>query len=191
MSIAEKFSNFYENIKMSREDMEIISYRYIRISKALSEYFYGSNSTSYSLYVGSYGRDTEIYLSDIDMLFKLPYAKYKQYSEYSGNGQSALLQEVKSAILSTYSRTTVKGDGQIISVYFTDETYFEILPVFKNTDETFTYPDSNDGGKWKITNPKAEQRAIQEMNDSTNKNLKKLCRMMRVWKETMFNCLEF
>ena len=183
MGIAEKFSDFYEKIKMSRENMEIISYRYNRLSKTLSEYFYGSSSTNYSLYVGSYGRDTEVYISDIDMLFKLPYSKYKQYDGYYGNGQSALLQEVKVALLNTYPKTTIKGDGQIVSVYFADGTYFEVLPVFKNTDESFTFPDSNDGGKWKITNPQTEQKAIQDMNNSTNKNLKKLCRIMRVWKE--------
>ena len=53
--------------------------------------------------MGSYGRGTAIDTSDIDMLFVLPYAVYKQYNSYVGNGQSALLQAVRSSLQKTYS----------------------------------------------------------------------------------------
>jgi hypothetical protein len=68
-------------------------------------------------------------------------------------------------------------------VPFTDGIKFEVVPVFANVNGSFTYPDSNDGGKWKTTNPKPEIKAIQEANDVWNGNLKNLCRMARAWKD--------
>lgn len=45
----------------------------------------------HSLYVGSYGRNTAIDgLSDLDMVFQLPYDLYTQYNSYTGNGQLVL-----------------------------------------------------------------------------------------------------
>jgi len=183
VSISDKFNRFYDKIKMSHDDITLVSSRYERISYLLSTEYYGRPTKDYSLYVGSYGRDTEVSISDIDMLFRLPFKKYEQYNNYASNGQSALLQEVKNVISKTYSRTILKGDGQIISVTFSDGITFEILPAFINEGhKSFTYADSNFGGSWKVTSPKEEQRAIQEINNDTNKNLKKLCRMMRIWK---------
>ena len=65
---------------------------------------------------------------------------------------------------------------------FQDGINFEVLPTFLNTDGSYTYPNSNNGGSWKKTDPKAEINAIKEMNDKCNGNLKPLCRMMRAWK---------
>lgn len=74
----------------------MIQYRYSQITKRINiDYYNSSSSTAHSLYVGSYGRDTEIFTSDIDVIVQLPYATYEKFNNYSGNGQSALLQEVK------------------------------------------------------------------------------------------------
>lgn len=183
MGIGEKFENFYKAIIMSPSDISDVSSRYQRITKKLNQYFYNSESnTNHCLYVGSYGRDTETFKSDIDMLFELPWSMYTQYNNHTGNGQSALLQKVKSAISLTYPNTVLKGDGQIISVLFYDGMTVEVLPAFKFTDGSYYYADTNNGGSWKKTDPKAEQKAVQELNNSTNKNYKKLCRIMRTWK---------
>jgi len=117
------------------------------------------------------------------MLVQLPYETYKKFNAYSSNGQSALLQEVKSVIQKTYSRTYLKADGQIISIPFSDGIDFEVLPAFLNSDGTYTYPNSNNGGSWKITDPKAEIDAVNIMNNNCNKNLKRLCRMARAWRD--------
>ena len=77
----------------------IISTRYKTITKAVNKEFWNSTSeTSHSLYVGSYGRGTAIDTSDIDMLLELPKSEYDRFDIYKGNGQSRLLQVVKSAI---------------------------------------------------------------------------------------------
>ena len=184
MSVANWFSTFCDNIRISSDDETTIRSRYHQITKRINlEYYNTSSDTAHSLYIGSYGRDTEIYTSDIDMLVQLPYATYAKFDAYTSNGQSALLQEVKNALAKTYSVTNLKGDGQIINLPFQDGINFEVLPAFLNKDDSsFTYPNSNSGGSWKTTDPRAEISAIKEMNDKCNNNLKPLCRMMRAWK---------
>lgn len=184
MSISTKFETFNKNIRISQDDQNKISYRYKQITKRLNLDFWSSDSeTSHSLYVGSYGRDTDIHVSDVDMLFQLPYMVYEQYNNYRGNGQSALLQAVKTSIQKTYKTTDSHGDGQVIAVDFTDGINFEIVPCFINKNGSFTYPDTNDGGTWKTTNPKPEIKEIGDKNQEWNKNLKRLCRMARAWKD--------
>ncbi|MFA7492901.1 MAG: hypothetical protein WCZ43_05235 [Proteiniphilum sp.] len=183
MSVSQWFSNFCDNIRIESNDVQTIQNRYKYITSRINfDYYNSSSSTDHSLYIGSYGRDTEIYTSDIDMLVELPYATYEKYNSYSTNGQSALLQEVKTVLARTYSTSRLKGDGQIVSIPFTDGITFEVLPTFLNNDGSYTYPNSNNGGSWKTTDPKAEIKAIKEMNDQCNGNLKRLCRMMRAWK---------
>jgi hypothetical protein len=67
-------------------------------------------------------------------------------------------------------------------VPFTDRITFEVVPAFVNTDNSYTYPDANSGGSWKVTNPRPEIEAIRARNTVCNNNLVPLCRMMRAWK---------
>ena len=182
MGLANWFSTFCTNIQV--QDGGTISTRYKAITRRLNSDFWDTTSdTSHSLYVGSYGRNTAIQgFSDLDMIFRLPPAMYKQYDQYEGNGQSALLQKVKNSIAETYSTTTIGADGQVIEITFTDGITFEIVPAFINTNDSYTYPDSNDGGCWRVTNPKPEIEAIRTRNNDCNNNLVPLCRMMRAWK---------
>ena len=185
MSISSKFSTFCSNLRMSQTTVDNISYRYKQITKRLNLDFYSNNSeTVHSLYVGSYGRGTAIHVSDIDMLFILPYSVYSQYNSYKYNGQSALLQAIKNSIVTTYSSTSLGADGQVVKVSFSDGVIFEVVPCFENTDGSFTFPDSNNGGSWKTTNPKPEISEIREKDALWNKNLRRLCRMARAWKDT-------
>jgi hypothetical protein len=141
------------------------------------------DTTSGGRYVGSYGRNTANgRVSDIDMVFEMPWSIYNKYNEYKVNGQSALLQAVKNSIVKTYPSTELKGDGQIVLVRFSDNMKIEVLPVFKNTDGSYKYADSNNGGSWKTTNPVPEIEAISTGDSLTNNNLRPLCRMFRAWK---------
>lgn len=182
MGLAEWFSTFCANIQV--QDGGTISTRYRNITRRLnSDYWTTTSDTAHSLYVGSYGRNTAIQgISDLDMIFQLPYSVYEQYNNYSGNGQSALLNAVKTSIEKTYSTTSIRADGQVILVPFNDGITFEVVPAFINKDDSFTYPDSNNGGRWRTTNPKPEIEAIRARNAVCNGNLILLCRMMRSWK---------
>lgn len=184
-TVAAAFEQFCKNLRFSDDDLETISYRYHAITKRINtDYWASSSDTSHSLYVGSFGRDTEIFTSDIDMLVQLPYETYKKFDSYTYNGQSALLQDVKKVIEKTYAVTNIKADGQIISVPFSDGINFEVLPAFINKDDSsYTFANSNNGGSWKITDPRAEIAAIQTANSQCNSNLKRLCKMARAWRD--------
>ncbi len=184
MSIADKFSTFCTALRMSETTVSNIRYRAKQITKRVNSDFRGIDSdTRYSLFVGSYGRGTDIRVSDIDMIVELPYTEYEKYNNYVGNGQSALIQALKNSIKSTYSTTHVSGDGQVVKLNFDDGVCYEIVPGFLNADKSsYTYPDSNNGGSWKITKPREEIGEITTANNLYNKNLKRLCRMARAWK---------
>ena len=182
MALADWFSTFCSNLQI--RDGGTIANRSSNITRRLNSDFWCTTSdTSHSLYVGSYGRNTAISgISDVDLIFQLPDSVYKQYNEYSGNGQSALLQAVKTSIEKTYSTTKIRADGQVIQVPFTGGIIFEVVPAFDNNGGSFIFPNANAGGSWKATNPRPEIKAIRDRNAVTNGNLVPLCRMMRDWK---------
>lgn len=181
MGLANWFESFCNELQV--DNSATISGRYSAITTRLNTDFWNTtSSTAHSLYVGSYGRNTAIRgFSDLDMIFELPWAMYTRYNSHLTNGQSALLQTVKASIEKTYSRTSIRGDGQVIQVAFSDMT-FEVVPTFPHSDGSFTYPDANDGGSWRTTNPRAEIAAIRSRNSACSGNLIPLCRMMRQWK---------
>lgn len=183
MALADWFSTFCSNLQIRNGGT--IATRSGNITRRLNTDFWSTTSdTSHSLYVGSYGRNTAISgFSDVDLIFQLPYSVYKQYDEYSGNGQSALLQSVKTSIERTYSTTNIRADGQVIQVPFTDGINFEVVPAFDNKDGSFTFPNANDGGSWRTTNPRPEIKAIRDRNAAVNGNLIPLSRMMRDWRD--------
>lgn len=184
MGIAENFTRFCNNLKISTEIRSDISSRYEKITQRLNKDFWNNDSTTlHSRYVGSYGRGTAIKgFSDLDILFQLPYEVYVKYNSYQYNGQSQLLQEVRNSIRKTYSNSEISADGQVVAVFFSDNIRFEVVPSFINKDNSYTYPDSNGGGSWKVTNPILEINAISSMDSKCNSNLKNLCKMNRAWK---------
>ncbi|ANL47537.1 nucleotidyltransferase domain-containing protein [Rhizobium phaseoli] len=184
MGVAEDFRAFRNNYLIPLETVSSISYRYKRITKQLNKDFWATDSeTAHSLYVGSYGRDTAAKgVSDLDVAFTLPNTLYSTYNSYTGNGQSALLQAVRQSIMKTYPSTSIGGDGQVCVIRFDDGITFELLPVFVNTANTFTFADSNNGGTWKACDPRSEMQVFLARNKESNGNLKAVGRMMRIWK---------
>lgn len=183
ISVSNDFTSFCNNLRLSDSVVENIRTRYHAITKRINQDFWNSDSdTNHSLYVGSYGRGTCIYTSDVDIIIELPWSYYTKYDNYSGNGQSALLQEMRSSLLKTYSSSAISADGQVVDINFYDGVKFEIVPAFKFSDDSgYCYPDTNYGGSWKHMNPKAEIDAFNIRNTLSNKNLKRLCRMIRSW----------
>lgn len=179
--------------KISRDQRNTVSQRYKRVTRAINTEFWDSVSeTDHSRYVGSYGRGTAINTSDIDILVELPKSEYERYDAHKGNGQSRLLQAVKGAIQTTYPRSNIKADGQVIVIDFSDGIKFEILPAFKHLDfwgewnGKYDYPDTNMGGNWRSTNPKAEQDAMATRNKESNGLLYDTCKHMREIRDNHF-----
>lgn len=170
-----------------------IAVRYYAITRAINREFWNSASdTAHSMYVGSYGRGTAVTTSDIDILVEVPQEDYQRYHYAKGNGQSRLLQTVRAALLTTYPRTDIRADGQVVKVQFSDGMKMEILPAFKKQPfwnlpvSGYSYPDTNGGGRWLSTDPKAEQNAMQEKNRSSNGLLFDTCKHIRYIRDTYY-----
>lgn len=185
MSIAQYFQDFCYQLPVPTDKRSSIARRTAAIVRRLNTDFRDTTSdTANRFYGGSYGRNTAVSsLSDIDLLYVLPYSAYKQYDGHSGNGQSALLQAVRVSLNTTYPNSVVIADGQIVKIPFTDGITYEIVPVFLNTDDSYTYADSNDGGSWKTCKPKHEIDAFAERNEDCNSNVVELGRMVRAWRD--------
>lgn len=183
------------NHPISQDIRNLISKRYKNITRAINRVFWNSDSEiTHSRYVGSYGRGTAINTSDLDVLFELPGEEYSHFTSLLGNGPSRLLQAVKDAVLDTYSRTEIKGDGQVVVVNFSDGMKFEILPAFQNNNpytgnRTYIYPDTHMGGNWMTTDPKSEQDAMKIKNDYWESNglLFDTCKHIRFIKSESFS----
>lgn len=178
MSIAGKFERFLSNIKVKNDAQ--IELRYGEITSALNQEFRESDSkTANTLQVGSYGRWTAINgISDLDMLYFVPPSLWNQYKD---GGQSALLERTKAAIKTRYPRTEMYVDRLVVRVLYKD-FHVEVQPVFEQEDKSFKYPDTYKGGSWKITKPREEISAMIEFVAEKNKNLRRLCKMTRAWK---------
>lgn len=186
MSVSANFIAFRSQYLIPSSTVSSICYRYKRITKRLNKDFWNTESeTAHSLYVGSYGRDTAAKgVSDLDVAFTLRYSVYQKYHAYETNGQSALLQAVKTSINKTYANSYTGADGQVVALKFDDGIRFEILPVFENTDGSFTFADTNGGGSWKTCDPRREMNAFGARDTVTaNGNLKAIGRMARIWRD--------
>ncbi|PYB86079.1 nucleotidyltransferase [Pseudomonas koreensis] len=179
MSTATNFRAFFDNIKITNH--ETIETRYGEITLSLNKRFRDLESRSrYNLQVGSYGRWTAIKgISDLDMLYIMPPSEWATYNK--AGGQSNLLTDVKNLLLKRYPNTNIYVDRLVVCVTFAS-FHIEVQPVFEQLDGSFKYPDSYNGGSWKITKPREEIEATKKTNDNNNGNLRYLCKMIRAWK---------
>lgn len=182
MSLSDDFKSFSNKILLNnRDDMEISAGE---IAKKLNNIYYNldSDKKEHLYIVGSVGRNSAIKgSSDLDIIFDLPDETYKKFNNYTSNGQSALLQEVKEHLKERYSKTKLRGDGQVVVIEFTNYTV-ELVPGFKQSDNKFKYPDTHDGGSWKKTDPLPEQETSKKFDEETNGNFLNFCHVIRAWK---------
>lgn len=178
MSIADTFKQFLRNLAV--DNAQTIADRYGEITCALNKKFRDTESkTANTLQVGSYGRHTAIKgISDLDMLYILPKGEWDNYKD---GGQSELLSNTAAAIRARYPNTTVRVDRLVIQAVYSNFTV-EAQPVFEQDDGSFKYPDTYNGGSWKITKPREEIQAMSEFVAEKSKNLRRLCKMARAWK---------
>lgn len=182
MSLKDDFEIFIDKLKP--DNINNMETEASEIAEILNKNYYDLNSDSntHMYIVGSVGRGTSIKgVSDLDLLFDLPSEKYSQFDNYSGNGQSALLQEVKNVLKDKYKKTDISGDGQVVVINFTKYTV-ELVPGFKQSDDSFIYPDTNNGGKWKHTYPLIEKEESNNTAYDTDNNFIYIANMLRAWK---------
>lgn len=191
MSLSEHFKDFCENeLPIKESEFNKWNNRLKEITKKLNKKYYPDNEfedieSDNCFIVGSIGRGTAIAkTSDFDCIFKLPQEIYDRFNNHSGNGQSALLQEVKDEIALRYTSTKIKGDGQVVSIIFKSNPAgtIELVPAFEQDNGDFKYPNTHDGGSWKITKPTPEISECSRLSDDTGGHFTNFCRLLRKWK---------
>lgn len=184
LSLSSDFKEFCKNIKLDDSAMRTTARE---ISKKLNKEYYGiSGEENEHMYiVGSVGRKTAIKgSSDLDLLFVLPEDVYEKYNGYESSGQSQLLQEVKNVLKERYPKTDISGDGQVVVIEF-DAYRVELVPAFINDASSFIYPDTHDGGSWKVTKPLLEQAVCDDYDDSSNGAFRDFAGILRAWKNNI------
>jgi tRNA nucleotidyltransferase (CCA-adding enzyme) len=159
IAVRERFKQFHDNITL--KPLQVMD-GYTKRSRVVSclnrAYYERSHDLDNSFLVGSWGKDTAVRPPrDVDVYFLLPPAVYHRFETYAWKRQSALLQEVKNALLETYPNTDMRGDGQVIIVNF-GSYCVEVVPAFETTRPgSYLICDTNDGGCY--TNDKALGRS--------------------------------
>lgn len=182
MNVTDRFTTFLNNIALTETQQADGATKRESVCKILNSKYYSSASgTDNSFYIGSWGKRTRIRPPrDVDVLFKLPYSVYERFQQKPGNKQSQLLQEVKNALLASFPKTDIRGDGPVVMVPF--QSYaVELLPGFLLQNGQYWIPITANGGSYKTFDPDAEIKHIQESNTKTNGNTRDLVRMLKCW----------
>jgi hypothetical protein len=192
--VQRRFQGFLTNIEPTQSQQEDVFTKASGIITALNNHYWGGplpDGQISFLIVGSWGKNTRVRIvSDMDMLFFLPWAVYSRFQSRSGNKQSALLQEVKTALQATYPQSDIRSDGPTIILDFS--TYkVEVAPSFieKTSPTNICDPgfkvllcDTNNNGKYKLAAPVAERNKLETLNRASGGDLIPLIRMAKIWK---------
>lgn len=185
MTVSQRFEAFLGNLKLKPNQRADGETKYKGVTACLNRHYFGSGSeTDHGKLVGSWGKRTEIRPPrDVDVMFVLPDSVYRRYSQMSWtvNKQSALLQEVKGVLQKCYSRTTMKGDGQVVVIPF-DSYEVELVPAFTMGTQYYIC-NTNSGGSYKTIDPDAEVAQIDATDKVTAGKGRDLIRMMKRWQE--------
>jgi len=183
MTVGTRFTQFLEALMLTKDQRSDGTTKHTGVRGCLDQHYYGSYYAGNGFLVGSWGKSTEIRPPrDIDVMFVLPPEVYERFQSRPGNKQSQLLQEVKAVLQRTYQNTAMRGDGQVVVVPFTSYAV-EVAPSFLLQNGQYYICDTNDGGKYKIVDPKAEIQNVTVSNNATNGNTRDLIRMMKRWQE--------
>lgn len=186
MPTSDRFNKFLNNIKLTTDQIDDAQTKYDGVCKKLHDHYYNTEYTgSTKLLIGSYGKGTNIRPArDVDVIFKLPSSEYKQ-STRDYNYQSYLLQKIKIILLDKYPSTDIRGDGPAVVVNFSNKHFVEVVPAVELNTGRFYMPITKAGGYWKLDDPRALYKFINDSDKKTNGNTKNLIRMIKKWQD---NC---
>ena len=178
-----RFQRFLSNIQLTSIQRLDARIKYSGVCKKLHDHYYNLKyDGTTKLVIGSYWKRTAIAPpTDVDILFKMPYKEFDRYDSHKGNGQSQLLQDIKTILSTKYPDTDMRGDGQVVVVNFTSYNV-EVVPAFSLRNGNYYVPDTHSGGMWKETSPKTELKELINSNKRSNGNTTRLIKMIKAWK---------
>lgn len=116
------------------------------------------------------------------MVFILPISQFKRYNDYTGNGQSQMLQDVRAVIGQRFPATAISGNGRVVDVKFTSGHSVQVVPAFESSKK-FLLADSHHGGSWQLSDYREEAAYIDRSDKSAAGNTRKLIKMLKVWQQ--------
>lgn len=181
--VTKRFITLLANLNLTEAQLADGTTKFKGVVSTLNAAYYNSNSeTDHAFYIGSWAKHTRIRPPrDVDLYFLLPPEVYHRFDKYTGNKQSALLQEVKSKLLASYPLSDIKGDGPVVLAGFWSFNV-EVVPAFAlQEDRTYWVPKTQNGGSYTTTKPLHEVDAIEAADDRNNSNVRRLVRMLKCW----------
>jgi hypothetical protein len=180
--VTARFTQLATNLKLSNDQISDANTKHRGVTRCLNSNYYDSTSeTENGVLVGSWGKGTRMRPPrDVDLLYRLPFSVYERFEKYTGNKQSALLQEIKGVLEKTYSSTAMRADGQVVIVRF-NTLNVEVVPGFLLNDGKYWICDTNNGGSYKTFDPVSEQENMRKANEDTNGNARLLTKFMKSW----------
>jgi hypothetical protein len=179
--VERRFTKFLANLAYTKAQEADCRTQQGAIIQCLNKAYYGVDSkTDNAILIGSWGKGTRTRPPrDADILYLLPAKTYHQFQARIGNRQSQLLQYVKSTLVTTYSRTEMRGDGQVVVVPFSPP--IEIAVGFVCQDGSIIIADTNGGGSYRPSTAAAEAADIDFWDRVFCGNVRALARMMKTW----------
>lgn len=185
IGVTKRFTRFHAALQLTQDQRDDGQAKQLGVRQSVQRAYWGpTTDTPPGWVVGSWGKGTAIGPpNDVDIFMPLPVDVYNRLQTNQGNIQSALLQEVKGHVETTYPQSTLRGDGQVVVVAFNTLT-IEVVPVF-NYDSAglWVMPDSNGGGQWKIVRPSAEVATLDQADSLSNDNARRLIQVMKAWRD--------
>ena len=190
MGTAKLFRRFDQQVTATKSERETSINRLLDCEAALSaRYFANASAGDHLTIIGSAAKSTSISpMADADGIFRTPVGTYTRFAEYAGNGQSALLQEVRGVLAARYPRTQIRGDGPVVVVEFASGPSVEIVPgvLFSGGADNFhadcKVPVTRAGGLWEDSDYGAEYDNTTALNTATNGQYTRLIRYMKAWR---------
>ncbi|MDP2447941.1 MAG: hypothetical protein Q8M93_23140 [Polaromonas sp.] len=183
--VTQRFTAFLQNLNLTEAQVADGTTKFKGVVSTLNAAYYGTNSDSdHAFFIGSWAKHTRIRPPrDVDLYFLLPVEVYNRFDKYSGNKQSALLQEVKGNLLAAYPLSNIKGDGPVVLAGFWSFNV-EVVPAFAlQEDRTYWVPKTQNGGSYMTTKPLHEVDVIELADSRNNGNVRRLIRMLKCWQE--------
>lgn len=186
----ELFSRFDRRITVGETEKDAALGRAFDCANALKNAYSPDKKVSDVVtLLGSFAKNTgRTPLADVDVLFHMPAGTYGRFEAYTGNGQSALLQEVRDVLRKRYPGTDIRGDGPVVVVAFTSGANVEVVPgVLFSEDPDILHaackvPVTRDGGSWESSDYGAEYDALWRVDQPRKGQVARLIRYMKAWR---------
>lgn len=184
-----EFNEFIERIQLTQDQKEDAKTKYEGVCEKLHSEFYTSSYNGNSKFLfGSYKTLTNIRPiipeQDVDVIFKIPEDEFNKYKNYQSNGPAALLDKIRVTLKEKYTTTDeIRAWGKIVLVRFTDGKHnVEVLPALELENGIFEIPNTENGGKWEIFDPRSQIDKVFQSNTKTEGLAIKFCQMIKTWK---------